>query len=608
MELGFTDFNGQPYYTLEPGTSGAPASAGGQSGVPVESAAPVASQPMVLTPVDYQPDFRVQPASAPQAQPSPHASTPQAPSPAPMHWYDYPARIAEAVGHEFLGTPMWDREGHKLPDHQGWLQSAVENVGDVLTGQPAPMVPAAAHAAMAPVKNLVDLSSLPEYMQSDPAVRDAEARAGIQTAAEIAGGASPFAEEGAAGVFGGKLAHGADLQALRRAKQMAADGHDVRDIWQQTGWAQGPEGEWRFEIPDQPAKFIDPEVLDNEARFRARALLKRIDHLSRHPGANPEVSAAEVDQLTKEGQALENRLRGHFTLGDLLDHPKLYEAYPWLREVPVEARDFAGPQGEGWRAVWDPTVGDNGGIKLNLRNQGGNKLSALHEVQHAVQDQEGFAPGASLKHPQVVEQADKEVGPELRKLKREHKELTAKRDAYVFRKLHERYPERSPATLKKFIKAEPIEVRHLQNDYWRENPDDIHKANTLHSRSMALAIKHRNALIKAYRNAAGEVESKNVEGRAGLLPESAARVHPDETATTVNGEQPVVLNRPQLRKAQMTPAEEAARDMILAGKASAGLLAAGIITPELVQYLQDKQSELDQQAPEGSVAPAAQQG
>ena len=61
-------------------------------------------------------------------------------------------------------------------------------------------------------------------------------------------------QTGTLGVFGGKLAKTADQAALAKAEQMAAQGIPPETIWNETGWFQGKDGEWRFEISDDAAK------------------------------------------------------------------------------------------------------------------------------------------------------------------------------------------------------------------------------------------------------------------------------------------------------------------------------------------------------------------
>ncbi len=138
----------------------------------------------------------------------------------------------------------------------------------------------------------------------------------------------------------------------------------------QTGWFQGKDGKWRFEIDDSGAKYI--------------------------PG-------------------------GGDRLGDILKHDALYKAYPELREMPVrvdngmeilgvfdpnrneivyrssdpydEALDFDLYQGD-----------DKDAIKVILRKlQYIKTLGALlHEVQHAIQYAEGFARGGNPNFGYVI--------------------------------------------------------------------------------------------------------------------------------------------------------------------------------------------------------------
>lgn len=52
------------------------------------------------------------------------------------------------------------------------------------------------------------------------------------------------------GTFGGRMAKTADREALARAEGMAAQGVPREQVWRDTGWFQGVDGNWRFEIDD----------------------------------------------------------------------------------------------------------------------------------------------------------------------------------------------------------------------------------------------------------------------------------------------------------------------------------------------------------------------
>lgn len=55
--------------------------------------------------------------------------------------------------------------------------------------------------------------------------------------------------------YGGEKAATADLDALNRAKQMQEAGVDNETIRQQTGWFQGMDGKWRWEIDDSSSRI-----------------------------------------------------------------------------------------------------------------------------------------------------------------------------------------------------------------------------------------------------------------------------------------------------------------------------------------------------------------
>jgi len=142
-------------------------------------------------------------------------------------------------------------------------------------------------------------------------------------------------------MFAGPLARTADLAALRAAQEMAAKGAKAGSIWDKTGWFKAVDGKWKFEIPDQPAAY------------------------------------------TRRG------LYEDLQLGDVLDHPKLYEAYPDLRHETLTLKKEL-PSG----AHGDFTPG--AGITLRTGHSlAGERGTLLHEIQHAVQEMEDFARGGN---------------------------------------------------------------------------------------------------------------------------------------------------------------------------------------------------------------------
>ena len=88
-----------------------------------------------------------------------------------------------------------------------------------------------------------------------------------------------------------------------------------------------------------------------------------------------------------------------YDLSSILDHPRLFAAYPELKKVrvwPASDSNFAGRFNNGLAAEDDGTPVHV--IELNfdqLKNDDEALSVLLHEIQHGIQDTENFATGAS---------------------------------------------------------------------------------------------------------------------------------------------------------------------------------------------------------------------
>lgn len=179
-------------------------------------------------------------------------------------------------------------------------------------------------------------------------------RVGPDTLAPLGLGAMamPFAVPGAVGIFGGRLARTADQDALRLAEEMAAAGRPRQDIWDQTGWFQGRDGQWRFEIDDSLAR-LTPEA---HAVYDAR---------------NP------------------NRYIYGSDVPGVIVHDDLMAAYPDLANVGAGAFYTHGKNESG---SYFPNTDS---LSISSSSARGARDTLLHELQHAVQQREGFTPGGS---------------------------------------------------------------------------------------------------------------------------------------------------------------------------------------------------------------------
>lgn len=166
-------------------------------------------------------------------------------------------------------------------------------------------------------------------------------------------------ERAAAGLkqFAGENAETANSITLRDAQIMRDAGASPDDIWSETGWFQGTDGKWRFEIDD------------SKAVFKLKDLTRREDG-------------------------------SHHTLEDVLEHDQLFQAYPEARNIKLEFDRFS--------THYDP---ERQVINLSLGYAGKETpedqllSNLLHELQHWVQHKEGFTNGSNATYSQAVNRA-----------------------------------------------------------------------------------------------------------------------------------------------------------------------------------------------------------
>lgn len=327
-----------------------------------------------------------------------------------------------------------------------------------------------------------------EFHTSAPMIERAQDTAGVAVL-----GGMPMAERGALGMFGGRLAKNADLQALGRAQKMTAEGAPPSQIWEKTGWFTGADGQWRFEIPDQNANF------------------KRIE--TKH----------SIDNFPID-------IERTYPTGEAFLHPELYAAYPDLAQIPLEVK----PQGSAYGSYQRPGVSGRDetiGITQFDTRYSPNKEKArsvmLHELQHAVQQREGFAPGSS---PSIAaREVYDAINPQLSRL------------ASEMDKLPLNSPER--AVLKREYDA-------LMDRRHSADPDDL------------------------YRRTSGEVEARNVQTRMDWDDAQRADIPPQYSQQFPYDEQIVRKNE----AAQQSSAPGWMRDILdnaARRKATAENLAAG---------------------------------
>lgn len=189
----------------------------------------------------------------------------------------------------------------------------------------------------------------------------------------------------------GERSRTADLQSLEEAKRRASEGEDASSIFEETGWYQGPDGKWRYEIDDSGMEYHrggDAAFSENHPKYaRYQELLSRAIFGSLSAEEQTELRSLDEIWGREYGRLSERIDRGNGYLSDVIKHDKLFEAYPELRAVRVEFGDTREGRGQ-YNQSRNTIV-----VSEQLRNAPESTL--LHEIQHAIQKTEGFAEGAN---------------------------------------------------------------------------------------------------------------------------------------------------------------------------------------------------------------------
>ena len=411
-------------------------------------------------------------------------------------------RLAEDDPEEYYKqTPfvrsLWES---RLPT---WLEQAYkQDVKPAIDAASAPTMEQVLRApynlASGAVKGAIDTIDSAQKDPSDP--RKMLGLALMTGAGGLLGGAP----RGSLGMFAGRRAKTANLEKMKIAQKMLDDGVERTDVWKQTGWMRGPDGKMRFEIDDSGSALNLNYVTDENM---GDALIRRYN---------------ETDKIQ--------------TSEDVLHHNDLYGAYPDLEDI------HTAPGAAGRGASYSPnltlTKGAQG--KELIQHGGGDAVSSrspqLHELQHAVQHQEGFARGGNL--GDAVES------------------LLSVRNA----------------ELKKISKAMDGRESELGLSGYRPKTDDS-VLNTMRQRYDYLQQTNPatdEAAYEWYKRLAGEAEARNVQTRMDYSPEQRLDEPPWTTLDVPEADQIVrgatdgsQMSIPMDEASRMARAETSKRDGIL---------------------------------------------
>ncbi len=307
------------------------------------------------------------------------------------------------------------------------------------------------------------------------------------------------------------------LDNLSVAREMENDKKDAKAIKMATGWERGADGKWRYEIPD--LKYFGKGDAGYKKAREKQPWSKELDGLSDRIFDGEELSESEYQRFDELAQKEEkfktdylNREKPH--LADWVENDELFKAYPDLKRVKMVFTDQLPVNVGGSYNEHEHTIVVN-------TNYVGDIASVLaHEVQHAIQQIEGFARGGN---PESMQERFNAAKKEWR-ARAWANELRYKAD-----EMGEHY---NQAAVEKALIDEYKEMG-MDNDEWIPDKETRMKgfnyfARGYADRNMDADIKnfHLNESTRSefspyveYTKLGGEVESRNVEHRMNMTPE-----------------------------------------------------------------------------------------
>lgn len=303
--------------------------------------------------------------------------------------------------------------------------------------------------------------------------------------------------------YAGKNANGANLDSLREAQEMQAAGADMESIRKATGWHEGMDGKWRWEI--------------NDSRMQLRT------------------DAADIPNYT--------------TLGELVDAPELFEAYPDMADLSVTFHTLEDGQNGGYSRKFDSIE-----LSRDLKNRPETLLNSLiHEMQHAIQSREGFASGANPAYwnRRMENGFDSRTAEERRegaRLQEQYEQIRESDPQFVaaMEELDAMAPKvpRGKVDLNTWEQIEPDPPEWVRYDERRDQLEEQYGDRVWDWYSLRDSID-RNARnggrmpTDLYRDTAGEIEARDTAKRRELTAQERRETSPDygsEDTVFANGE------------------------------------------------------------------------
>ena len=249
-----------------------------------------------------------------------------------------------------------------------------------------------------------DIRTVFEQILADPKSAFGNKQAGVSQLDQIIGEQGAKALDEADGVT-------TRMSNLDKAKKYHGKDKGRHIIKYATGWELGDDGNWKYEINDIRIKDTEADKLLNEKNKQYQALEERNKELLAIPAfQRTEEETQELKEVTRQMKAANKEIskiwkqrdkeyskyngKSDLPIETFVEADEVFKAYPQLKDVKVHI--MTDDEIEGYAGWYD---GANNEIAINekilLLSQKEIRKTFAHEIQHVIQDIEGFAPGGN---------------------------------------------------------------------------------------------------------------------------------------------------------------------------------------------------------------------
>lgn len=174
---------------------------------------------------------------------------------------------------------------------------------------------------------------------------------------------------------------------LQVARAMEKAGEDSKTTYLATGWERGVDKFWRYEIPD--IELVKAELKPGYSMKEDASFFQKYRVVEDATGLVVAAGQTEEEALeSARARAIDKATK----LTDVVDeNSEVFKAYPQLKDIKFQRSIFY--QNSSTKAFYSPSenlIGIQSAVPIkDIRSL------LIHEIQHAIQEEEGFARGGN---------------------------------------------------------------------------------------------------------------------------------------------------------------------------------------------------------------------